>query len=139
MHRVEFERELEPLCLDQRIGVIPYSPLAAGFLTGKYTRENRYPDTSRAGGFVIPALQNDEKAYDILDEVRRIADARSVPMAHVALAWMLARSSITSPIIGARTTAQLDELLGAADLKLNDDDIQALNKISQDSEIKRLS
>jgi aryl-alcohol dehydrogenase-like predicted oxidoreductase len=130
LHRAEFERELEPLCLDQGIGVIPYSPLAAGFLTGKYTRDNLKPDTSRSDSGLIQRLSSNATAFDALDEVRRISLLYGVPMAHVALAWMLARPSITSPIIGARTLQQFQEVIGAVDLKLRDDEIELLNTIS---------
>ena len=97
-NRAEFERELAALCRDQGIGVIPYSPLAAGFLTGKYTRENRQPDSTRTDGGLIQRLVSDDKAFVVLDEARRIADAHGVPMAHVALAWQLAQDVITSPL-----------------------------------------
>ncbi|MGQ9888014.1 MAG: aldo/keto reductase [Aggregatilineales bacterium] len=130
-NRAEFERELAALCRDQGIGVIPYSPLAAGFLTGKYTRENRQPDSTRAESRLIKRLVSDDKAFVVLDEVKRIADAQGVPMAHVALAWQLAQDVITSPIIGARTVSQLQELVGAVDLKLSAEEIAALNRVSE--------
>jgi aryl-alcohol dehydrogenase-like predicted oxidoreductase len=130
-NRAEFERELAALCRDQGIGVIPYSPLAAGFLTGKYTRENHQPDSTRTEGGLIQRLVNDEKAFDALDEVKRIAGAHGVPVAQVALGWQLAQDVITAPIIGARTVAQLHELVGAVDLKLSDDEIAALNKVTE--------
>lgn len=130
LHRSEYERELEPMCLDQGIGVIPYSPLAAGFLTGKYTRENRSPESARSDSGLIQQLTKDDDAYNVLDEVRAIANAHGVPMAHVALAWQLARPSVTSSIIGARTVGQLGELLGAVDLKLSDEEIGRLNAVS---------
>jgi len=127
LHRDEFERELEAVCLDQGIGVIPYSPLAAGFLTGKYTRENNTPDTSRQASGLIRRLVENERAYAALDVVRRIAETHAVPMAHIALAWMLARPSITSAIIGARTVDQLGELIGSTDVQLSEKDISDLN------------
>jgi aryl-alcohol dehydrogenase-like predicted oxidoreductase len=130
LHRGEFERELETVCLDQGIGVIPYSPLAAGFLTGKYTRENRTPDTTRQDSGLIKQLVNDDNAYRVLDVVQRIADAHAVPVAHVALAWMLARPSITSAIIGARTVDQLHELVHATELTLIEEQIEALSAVS---------
>lgn len=130
LHRAEFERELEAVALDQGIGVIPYSPLAAGFLTGKYTRENRTPDTSRSGSGLIRGLANDDRAYNVLDEVSAIAAAHQVPMAQVALAWQLARPSITAPIVGARTAAQLREILGAAELRLTEDEIARLSSLT---------
>ncbi len=130
VHRAEYERELEAACLDQGVGVIPYSPLAAGFLTGKYTRENRTPDTSRADSGLIKQLTGDDNAYRALDAIERIADAHVVPMAQVALAWQLARPSITSPIIGARTVAQLEEVVGATSLELSPEQIEALDAVS---------
>jgi aryl-alcohol dehydrogenase-like predicted oxidoreductase len=129
--RQEFERELEPLCLDQNIAVIPYSPLAAGFATGKYTREDRKPDTSRQDSGLIAELINNDAAYDVLDVIREIANQHSVPMAHVAIAWQLARKAITSPIIGARTITQLQEVLDSVSLMLSTDEINRLNTISQ--------
>jgi aryl-alcohol dehydrogenase-like predicted oxidoreductase len=132
LHRSEFERELEPLCLDQGIGVIPYSPLAAGFLTGKYTRENRQPDTTRSSGRLIQRLIDNEHAYNVVDDVRRIAKAHSVPVPHVALAWMLARPSITAPIIGVRTVEQLEELIGATELQLTQEEIDRLNQLTKE-------
>ncbi len=130
-NRAEFERELAPLCRDQGIGVIPYSPLAAGFLTGKYTRENRQPDSARSDSKLVQRLTSDEKAFAALDEVQRIADAHGVPMAHVALGWQLAQDVITSPIIGARTVAQFHELAGAVDLTLSADEMAALNTATE--------
>ncbi len=131
LHRSEYERELEAACHDQGIGVIPYSPLAAGFLTGKYTRENREPDTSRSESGLIKRLINDDGVYDVLDEVRRIAQSHDVPMAQIALAWMLHRHGITSPIIGARTVEQLEESLGALTVLLSPEEISELEAITQ--------
>jgi aryl-alcohol dehydrogenase-like predicted oxidoreductase len=131
LHRNEFEWELEEVCLDQGIGVIPYSPLAAGFLTGKYTRENRTPETARAQSGLIRQLIDDDRAYEVLDQVRAIATAHNVPVAQVALAWMLARPSITSAIIGARTVDQLQELTGAAELQLSEQEITTLTEATK--------
>ena len=131
LNRAEFERELAALCKDQRIGVIPYSPLAAGFLTGKYTRQDRQPDSSRLDSATVKRLVENENAYSVVDELRRVADGRGVPLAHVALAWLLAQETITSPIIGARTVAQLEEVVGAVDLTLSADEITALDVVSQ--------
>jgi aryl-alcohol dehydrogenase-like predicted oxidoreductase len=130
-NRKEFEAELEPLCLDQGVGVIPYSPLAAGFLTGKYRRDSKDVDTTRAEGGLIQRLTADDHAYTVLDKVREIADAHNAPMAQVALAWLLARPSITSPIIGARTVEQLNEVVGAADLTLTADELAALDTLTK--------
>ncbi|MBL8156494.1 MAG: aldo/keto reductase [Anaerolineae bacterium] len=131
LHRSEFERELMAVCRDQQVAVIPYSPLAAGFLTGKYSRDNRDVDSTRQSSGLIRQLTADERAHVALDEVRRIAADHQVPVAHVALAWMLANPVITSPIIGARNLAQLQEVLGAPDLKLSDEEVKRLNDVSQ--------
>lgn len=131
LHRDEFELELMAACQDQGIGVIPYSPLAAGFLTGKYSRADHQPDTTRSGSDLIKRLLADERAFAALDEVQRIASAHTVPPAHVALGWMLANPVITSPIIGARTVAQLAEVLGAVEVTLSEDERQRLDVVSK--------
>lgn len=131
LHRAEFERELEPMCLDQGIGVIPYSPLAAGFLTGKYTRDHRTPDTSRGDSGLIQRLTSDEHAYVVLDELSAIAQAHGVPTAQIALAWQLARPSMTASIVGARTVAQLQESVGASDVKLSADEVARLSSLTE--------
>lgn len=130
VHRAEFERELEAVCVDQGVGVIPYSPLAAGFLTGKYSRANRQPDTTRGEGGLIKSLVNNEQAYDTLDVLESVAAVHEVPVAQVALAWMLSRPSITSPIIGARTVEQFEEVVGAVDVKLTPEEVGRLNQVS---------
>lgn len=130
-NRAEYERELMAVCADQEIGVVPYSPLAAGFLTGKYTRESKEADTTRSGSGLIQRVVNDDRAYDALDVVRAIAGGHGVPMAHVALAWLLANDTITSPIVGARTVTQLEELLGADELTLSEEEIDMLNKATE--------
>lgn len=128
LHRSEYERELAALCADQQIGVIPYSPLAAGFLTGKYSRVNRTPDSTRSSGGLIQRLVNSEDAFKALDTATAIADAHDSSVAHVALAWILAQPTVTSPIIGARTVEQLQQLTGALDLKLSAEEIHLLNE-----------
>ncbi|MGQ9907399.1 MAG: aldo/keto reductase [Candidatus Flexifilum sp.] len=131
LHRAEFERELEAACLDQGVGVIPYSPLAAGFLTGKYTRENRQPETTRSESSLIQRLTADERAYDALDVVRAIAAEHGARPAQIALAWLLARPSITAPIVGARTVDQLQDAIGAEAIALTPDQISQLSAVSQ--------
>lgn len=130
LNRREFEAELEPLCLDQGLAVIPYSPLAAGFLTGKYQRGVEV-DSSRADGQLIKRLVADDHAYAVVDTVREMANALHVPAAQIALAWLLARPSVTSPIIGARTVAQLQEVLGATELMLDAAMIETLNGVTE--------
>jgi aryl-alcohol dehydrogenase-like predicted oxidoreductase len=130
-HRREFETELEAVCRDQQIAVLPYSPLAAGFATGKFTRENRVRSTPRAEySSLVARLIDDERAYDLLDGIREIAQRCGVPMAHVAIAWLLAKPVVTAPIIGVRTVEQLEEVLGAEELLLDSEAITQLNELS---------
>ncbi len=126
-NRAEFERELAEACLDQYVGVIPYSPLAAGFATGKYTRDNRDPDTTRRQSGLIQKLVDNDDAYNALDVMMEIANQNAVPIAQIALAWLLAKPVVTSPIIGTRSIEQLSALVGATELKLSADDLQRLD------------
>lgn len=131
-HRREFEQELADLCQDQEIGVIPYSPLAAGFATGKYTRENKSPDTTRSSSGLIRRLIDNVAAYDALDLMREIAEDHGVPVGQIALAWLLHQPAVTSPIIGARTVEQLTEMIGATELTLSDSELSRLNEATKD-------
>jgi aryl-alcohol dehydrogenase-like predicted oxidoreductase len=130
-NRSEYERELEAVCADQTVAVIPYSPLAAGFATGKYTRGNKTPDNSRADGGLIQRLINNDDAYNALDVMTDIANDQDVPVAHVALGWLLAKPTITAPIIGARTVEQLEETIGAVDLQLNETEVSQLDEATK--------
>ncbi len=130
LHRDEVERELADLCIDQSIGVIPYSPLAAGFLTGKYSRENRTADSTRTNSGTVRRLLSNERAFDVLDVVRDIAAEHDVPPAQVALSWQMSKPFITAPIIGARTAEQLQQVVGAAELTLTDEQLARLDDIS---------
>jgi aryl-alcohol dehydrogenase-like predicted oxidoreductase len=125
-NRAEYERELADLCSTEGVGVIPYSPLAAGFATGKYTRENRTPDTTRADSGLIKRLLASDQAFDALDLMQQIASGHGVPVAQIALAWMLTRPAVVSPIIGARSLEQLAELVGATDVTLSASELDQL-------------
>ena len=131
-NRAEYERELAALCADQQIAVIPYSPLAAGFLTGKFTRANKNADSTRSGGNLIQRLINNEAAYVVLDKVGELAKQHNVPMAQIALAWQLAQETITSPIVGARKVEQLQEVVGAVHVNLTAEEFDELNDLSAD-------
>ncbi len=125
----EEEREMIPLCLDQGVGCIPWSPLARGFLTGTRKREDGKSETTRAR---TDAFGHDmyyrETDWDIVDRVAEVAAARNVKPAQIALAWVMAKPGISSPIIGASKMYQLDEALGALDLKLTPDEIKRLEE-----------
>jgi len=126
IHRAEFERELKPLCEAEQIGVIPYSPLAGGFLTGKYRKE-KMPDSQRAWN--ARRYLNDQ-GFAILDSLDAVAQRHGATTAQVALAWLLQQPVITSPIIGANSVEQLQESLKATTVTLNSEDIKELNEIS---------
>jgi aryl-alcohol dehydrogenase-like predicted oxidoreductase len=131
LKRKEFERELADLCRDQGLGVIPYSPLAAGFLTGKYTREDQTAESHRNSDF-LRNLLNTEAAFKVLDVVSEIAENHHVPVPQIALAWLLAQPVITAPIVGARTPEQIEPALGATAVQLSAEEIERLNTVSAD-------
>jgi aryl-alcohol dehydrogenase-like predicted oxidoreductase len=126
--RMNFERELARVCETYGIGVIPYSPLAGGFLTGKYRRDQPLPESVRAQG--IASGRFSEQNWNILDKILEIAQQRGVPPAQVSLAWHLSRPFMTAPIIGANTVQQLQDLMPAVDLQLSTDQIATLNEVS---------
>jgi aryl-alcohol dehydrogenase-like predicted oxidoreductase len=127
-HRGEFERELEELCLDQALGVIPYSPLAGGFLTGKYQRGEPVPESARAES--VQKRYFNERGWAVVDTLGRVAEAHSVTMTQVALGWLLSRPSVTSPIIGANTPEQLNEALGSVEVTIRAEEIKLLDDAS---------
>jgi aryl-alcohol dehydrogenase-like predicted oxidoreductase len=125
----ELERETVPLIEDQGLGIMVWSPLAGGFLSGKFTREMRGDNESRRTTFDFPPVDK-ERAYDIIDVMASIAKARGASVARVALAWLLERKGVMSVIIGAKTLEQLNDNLAAADLTLSADESAALDKAS---------
>lgn len=125
VRRSGYEADLESVVSARNIGVIPYSSLASGFLTGKYRREGELPKTARAGG-VQSRYMGDDQAWATLSRVEAVAQARGVTPSQVSLAWLIARPSITSPIASATTLAQLNDILAAAALTLSADEIRHL-------------
>ena len=128
VHRVEWEGELQQLCLDADLGVIPYSPLAGGFLTGKYAKGGARVASQRASGakqYFTP------DGWAVLDAVRAVAAAHGASCAAVALAWQMAQPGITAPIVGANSPAQLSEQLPALVLELSSAEFNALNAASK--------
>jgi len=125
--REEFERDLKTICEQYQIGVTPYSPLANGFLTGKY-RRNETPESARAGS-VIKRYNNDT-SWKIIEAVQRIAkEIGSTPSA-VSLAWLLAQPVITAPIIGANSIIHLQQSLAALDITLSSTHLAQLDEVS---------
>lgn len=128
----DLEREILPLVEDQGLGVMVWSPLAGGLLSGKFTRAGAGPEGARRVVFDFPPV-NRERAFDIIDAMAPIAQAHGVSVARVALAWLLQRKGVMSVIVGAKTLEQLDDNLAAAKLELSAADIAALDKVSAPS------
>jgi aryl-alcohol dehydrogenase-like predicted oxidoreductase len=119
----EIEWEIVPAALDAGVGLLPWSPLGGGWLSGKYQRDARPSGTTRLGedpgrGMEAYDRRGTERTWRVVDAVRKIATGRGVTMAEIALAWVTARPAVTATILGARTTAQLEANLRAADLQL---------------------
>ena len=125
--RATFEGELEALCLRERLGVIPYFSLAAGFLTGKYRSPADFGKSAR--GESMKKFMN-ERGMRILDALQAVALRLGATPAQVALAWLMARPAVTAPIVSATSVAQLDEILRAATLRLDADATAALDRAS---------
>ncbi len=124
----EEEREMIPLCQDQGIGLIPWSPLARGFLAGNRSRQDRGETLRAKTDAFAHELYYRDSDFTIVDRVTEIADKRGVSNAQVALAWMLSKPQITAPIVGASKPHHLDDALAALDVHLDDDEIKALEE-----------
>jgi aryl-alcohol dehydrogenase-like predicted oxidoreductase len=132
----EIEWEIVPSCLDAGLGLLPWSPLGGGWLTGKYSRDDRPAGDTRLGDNPDRGMEAydrrsvHQRTWDVIDALQKVAEGRGISMAQVALAWLVDRSAVTSVILGARTTRQLADNLGAAGLHLDDDETDALDKAS---------
>jgi aryl-alcohol dehydrogenase-like predicted oxidoreductase len=126
------EYELIPLSIDQGVGILVWSPLAGGLVSGKYRRDASPTGETRqlSGQWNEPPVRDQEKLYDTIEVLVEVAAAHGVSAAQVALAWLLANPAVTSLIIGARTDEQLIDNLGAASLELTADEFAALDKVS---------
>ncbi len=129
VEREAYERELEPLCREQEIGVIAYYSLAAGFLTGKYAPNKPLPESRRAQN--VQTRYMNEHGFRVLAEVERVATRLGATPAQIALAWMMARPGVTAPIASATSVQQVHELLGALTLQLDTETMAALNEASK--------
>jgi aryl-alcohol dehydrogenase-like predicted oxidoreductase len=132
----EIEWEIVPACLSEGLGLLPWSPLGGGWLTGKYRRDQRPTGATRLGENPERGVEaydrrgKSERTWAVIDAVQGIAEKRSVSMAQVALAWLADRPTVTSVILGARTTEQLEDNLGAADLHLSPEETAQLDAAS---------
>ena len=125
----DLEREIVPLLKDQGTGLLVWSPLAGGLLSGKYSRENQKPEDSRRSAFDFPIVDK-ERTWRILDVLRPIAQAHNTGVATIALAWVLAKPFVTSVIIGAKRIEQLEQNLAAVDVQLAPEEIKRLDEVS---------
>jgi len=125
----DLEREILPLIKDQNLGLLPWSPLAGGLLSGKFTRAGSDASARRAK-FTFPPVEP-EKAFTIVDAMQAIAKRREASVAQVALAWLLHQPLVTSVIIGAKKSSQLKDNLGSVDVKLESEDLEKLDAVSR--------
>jgi len=125
----EEEREMMPLCQSQGVGVIPWSPLARGMLAGNRTRDGAKKTVRAETDAFAEFLYTHPTDYDVVDRVAEVAAEREVPMAQVALAWLLARRGVTAPIVGATKLVHLTDALAAEQLGLSDDEVARLEEL----------
>ena len=125
----ELERETIPLLDDQGLGLLVWSPLAGGFLSGKFSRSGSSDPGARRATFKFPPV-DETRGFDIIDAIRLVATAHEVSIAQIALAWLLHKTSVTSVIIGAKRIAQLDDNLSSIDVALTSEEMKILDDIS---------
>ena len=126
----DLEREMIPMMRSEGTGLLVWSPLAGGLLSGKVDRESNAQQGTRRANFDFPPVDK-ARTFDVIDAARPIAAAHGVSVARVALAWLLAQEAVTSVIVGAKTTEQLEDNLAASDLTLTPDDLKALDEASR--------
>jgi aryl-alcohol dehydrogenase-like predicted oxidoreductase len=131
IHRHEYEDELCQLCANNSIGVIPYSPLAGGFLTGKYRQNKPLPDSVRVNSLKQRCFN--ERGWRIVETLASIAEQQNCPIPQVALAWLFAQPTVTAPIIGSNSIDQLHSLLGALDIQLDREHLDKITEVSEES------
>jgi aryl-alcohol dehydrogenase-like predicted oxidoreductase len=125
------EYELVPVAIDQGVGILVWSPLAGGLLSGKYRRDRPHPEGSRhLTDWNEPPVRDEDQLYDVVDALMKIGEGQGVSAAQVALAWLLGRPGVASVVVGARTEEQLSDNLGAARLQLTDDERALLDELS---------
>ncbi len=126
----DLEREVVPLLLDQKVGLMVWSPLAGGFLSGKYTRGNASEEGSRRVAFDFPPI-NKERAYDIIDVLQAMAPTKNATVAQLALAWLLHQRVVSTVIIGARKPEQLADNLKAIEVKFTPEELKQIDDVSR--------
>jgi aryl-alcohol dehydrogenase (NADP+) len=124
----EEEREMLPLCIDQGVGVIPWSPLARGFLAGNRKRDEHMPTARAKSDDFAHSMYYSDADFDVVDRVVTIAENRGVTPAQIALAWLLHKPGVTSPIIGATKMHHLEQAVAAVEIKLSGEEIELLEE-----------
>jgi aryl-alcohol dehydrogenase-like predicted oxidoreductase len=128
----DLENELVPLCIDQKLGILTWSPLGGGFLTGKYRRGKPRPENARRTDTTNQFLQYDEeKGFDIVDELEKIAINHNATITQAALNYLLRKPGVSSVIIGARTKEQLSDNLKTSDWEMTPEEVIRLDEISK--------
>ncbi len=125
----DLEREITPLLESEQLGLLVWSPLAGGLLSGKYDRQGAGPEGARRSGFDFPPV-NKERAFACVDVMREIAESKACSVPAIAIAWLLHQATVTSVIIGARTSEQLEDNLSATKLQLSDAELARLAEVS---------
>jgi aryl-alcohol dehydrogenase-like predicted oxidoreductase len=125
----DLEREIIPMLDSEKIGLLVWSPLAGGLLSGKYQRDGKASTEGRRAAFDFPPVEQ-ERAYACIDAMKPMADQRKISIAQIAIAWLLHQKVVTSVIIGAKRLDQLNDNIAAADVTLDETEIETLNKVS---------
>jgi aryl-alcohol dehydrogenase-like predicted oxidoreductase len=126
----DLEREVVPLLQDQNLGLMVWSPLAGGLLSGKFDREGKGPDGARRVDFDFPPVDR-ARAFNVVDVMREIAKEKQVSVARIALSWLLHQPVVTSVLIGAKTPEQLKDNLAAPEVSLSTEELSRLNAVSE--------
>jgi aryl-alcohol dehydrogenase-like predicted oxidoreductase len=126
----DIELNMVPFLKANGLGLMTWSPLASGFLSGKYTRGNPVPTGSRRAKFDFPPI-NVDKGYEVVDKLKELASHYSASVPQIALAWLLSKPSVSSVLIGAHTIPQLKDNLGSSDILLSPDDLKALDALTE--------
>ncbi|WP_338664650.1 aldo/keto reductase [Pararoseomonas sp. SCSIO 73927] len=126
----DLERELKPLLEAEKTGLLVWSPLAGGLLSGKFSREDQSPEGSRRSSFDFPIVDK-ERAWNVIDVLKQVAEAHGCSPARIALAWLLSKPVVTSVIVGAKRLSQLEDNLAAIDVVLDDGEIARLDAVSE--------
>ncbi len=126
----DLEREIVPMLSSEDLGLLVWSPLAGGLLSGKYSREQKGDEGSRRSAIQFPPVEM-ERAYNIIDVLKEMARQKQVSVAQLAIAWLLRHPRVTSVILGTKRIEQLTDNLGAVDILLSEEELRSLDQVSQ--------